>query len=134
MAKTWGSQNWELGEGFDVHHLEREAALNQFEKGMPRTQAEELAYNTHKEDLRKKSAIEAAAHHYSNMKDSSGDIARMHAKMYEAHMKGAGLEHYPVPKEILAAVQHARLNSSYKPHKHDEALLKQIEAKKKGGK
>ena len=131
MAKTWGSQNWELGDGFDVHHLEREAALNQFEKGMPRVQAEEAAYHTHAADLKKKAAIEAAAHHYSNMKDSSGDVARMHAKMYEAHMKGAELKHYPVPKEILSAVQNARLNSSFKPHKHDEALLKQLETKGK---
>lgn len=87
----------------DHHELETMAAINEFDKKMPRPVAEEVAYHNY---MRNKH-IEASAHHLLGMKAahaaSKMDEARKHGKMYESHMKAAGLNHVgPVPEEVKA--------------------------------
>ena len=101
--------------------LEMAAAVNEFGKKMPRSQAEQAAYG----DYVKKNRISAAAHHLSGMKaaNATGDLesARKHGIMYNLHSKALGHEAVgPIHSDVAA---HLNDNPSkvykFKSHKGD---------------
>lgn len=106
--------------------LENASALNEFEHGLPRDQAEGKAYD----EYRKAHHRTAASHHLRGMKaaQASGDMeeARKHGIAFAMHMDGLG--HDPmdeVPEEIrkLSDGDDKDRFSKFKAHKADTFFL-----------
>lgn len=109
-----------------IPDLERDAALNEFEHGLPREEAEEKAYKEYKT----KHHSSAAAHHLRGLKaaQEAGDIdeAHKHGVLYSIHMEHLG--HDPmdkVPDEIqkLASDEGKPKMYRFKSHTADKILL-----------
>ena len=105
--------------------LERMAAINEFEHGMPREMAEAKAYQEYRVDQH----AQAAAHHLVGMKHARAGGAHeesdRHALMYEQHVKAMGESpHGAVPAAVQAHEQKAQEKETrlFKPHKWDNAL------------
>lgn len=75
-----------------VAQLERAAAINEFGKRLPKTEAESKAYDDYIKDQR----TDAAAFHLLGLKAAQGagdrDAAEKHALMYSLHCKALGFE------------------------------------------
>lgn len=109
-----------------IGDLERDAALNEFEHGLPREEAEEQAYRSYKN----KHHSEGAAHHLRGLKaaQEAGDIdeAHKHGVAYSLHMNELG--HDPmdaVPEDIkkLAESEDKPKVYKFKAHKADAFLV-----------
>lgn len=109
-----------------IADLERDSALNEFEQGMPREDAEDQAYRAY----RKKHHSEGAAHHLRGLKaaQEAGDIeeAHKHGVMYAHHLGELG--HDPmeaVPEDIkkLAEGEGKPKVYKFKSHKADQFLI-----------
>ena len=108
----------------DIQGLEHEAALNEFEHGHPRSDAEDLAYKAYKTKFHR----EGAAHHLRGLKaaQASGDIdeAHKHGVVYSLHMESLG--HDPmdaVPPEIAELVKDGKKQYKFKAHNSDRFLV-----------
>ena len=81
--------------------LEQEAAMNEFQGGMPRQEAEHKAY----QNYRKTQHLEAAAFHLRGLKSAqgSGDVeeAKKHGAMYALHAEKLGFEPWKEPPPEL---------------------------------
>lgn len=83
------------------HELHLSAALNEFQGGMPRGDAEKRAL----EDYRREHHARAAAHHYAGMKAGHAtgnmDDAKKHHALYSLHVKALGEDPMgPVPESV----------------------------------
>lgn len=109
-----------------LHDLDTRAAINEFDRKMPREEAEAKA---HKDYMAEHHAM-AAAHHLSGMKAAQAignmEEAKKHGVMYGLHAKALGHDPVgPVPPEVQ---QHYRGDDSakvykFKAHKADRLLL-----------
>ena len=105
------------------HDLHLAAALNEFERGMPRHEAEHAAL----EDYRREHHARAAAHHYAGMKagHSTGNMedAKKHHALYALHVKALGEDPMgPVPEVVRKYHQGAGTEKqphAYRFHGHD---------------
>lgn len=106
--------------------LEHNAALFEFEHGIPRKEAEARAYD----DYRKSHHRDGASHHLRGMRaaQASGDLeeARKHGIAFAMHMEALG--HDPmdeVPEEIraLAEGDDKKPFAKFKAHKGDSFFL-----------
>jgi hypothetical protein len=109
-----------------IPDLERDAALNEFEQGLPREDAEENAYQAY----RRKHHIEGAAHHLRGLKaaQEAGDLdeCKKHGVAYSMHLGHLG--HDPmdaVPDEVKKLVDGETKPKVYKfkSHKSDHFLV-----------
>jgi hypothetical protein len=109
-----------------IPDLEHDAAINEFEHGMPREDAEAEAYRTY----RTKYHTEAAAHHLRGLRaaQASGDLdeAQKHGTVYALHLGELG--HDPmdaVPASVKALVdgEDRKPQYKYKTHKADQLLV-----------
>jgi hypothetical protein len=122
MSKTWGkSKVYVILNDDHANSLDRNTAINRFDRGMSLEEAESQAYNHYK----KEQHLEAAIHHLAHMRASQavGDIisADKHAKCYAKHVGAAGMNpNGPVPSEIGGKVGKTRLYEyEFKPHGMD---------------
>jgi len=103
----------------DAEHLDREAAIAEFEHGLPRHQAEAKAYEKYARQRR----AEAAAHHLLGMMAARAGGAHQesqkHAALYEAHARALGVDPgQPPPPEVQKLISSGSLQSSYKFKNH----------------
>jgi hypothetical protein len=103
-----------------IPDLEHAAALNEFEHGFPREDAEEQAYKSYKDDHHKK----GAAHHLRGLRaaQASGDIdeAHKHGVAYSLHMGELGHDAMDaVPDDIKALSEGEGLKPQYKFKSHN---------------
>lgn len=110
----------------DIPDLERAAALNEFEQGMHREDAEEQAYS----DYRRGHHSKGAAHHLRGLKaaQEAGDLdeAHKHGALYSAHMGELGHDSMDkVPDDIkkLAEDEGKPKVYKYKSNAADQLLL-----------
>lgn len=108
----------------DIQSLEHEAALNEFEHGNERSEAEKKAYQSYKAKFHR----EGAAHHLRGLKaaQASGDIdeAHKHGVVYALHMEALG--HDPmdaVPPEINELIKDGKKQYKFKAHNADKFLI-----------
>lgn len=114
--------------------LERAAAIGEFDRKMPRGEAEEKAYSEYK----KRQHLEGAVHHLQGMKaahaSGSMDDAHRHGVMYELHLKQLGHDggNGPVPEDVQSLLGEAH-DGPYKfsPHGADAFVLSQDHEMKK---
>jgi len=111
----------------DHDALEAEAAVYEFQNGVPRERAESLAHSNYK----RKSAISAAAHHLLGMKaalaSGSHSGAAQHGKMYHAAMTAAGFNPIgQIPDEIKDAAKEISDLYSFKPHPSDGFFAEKV--------
>jgi hypothetical protein len=110
-----------------LHDLEAAAAINEFDKKLPRAEAEKLAHANYVSDHH----AAAAAHHLSGMKaaQSIGNMeeAKKHGAMYHLHVKALGHDPVgPVPPAVQHHFQHDGEHQKvykFKAHKGDRFLL-----------
>lgn len=126
MAKTPNWQGRRILHDSHAGDLERGAALNEFESGHPRQEAERLAY----EEYRRSHHQAAAAHHLRGMRAAQGsgdmDESRKHGIAYGLHLQALGLDPMDeVPAEIKALVDgdDRQPHYKFKTHKGDALLL-----------
>jgi len=111
-----------------IPDLERQAAINEFEHGLPRATAEAQAYRSYREKLHK----EAAAYHLRGLRaaQAAGDLpeARKHGVAYSLHLSHLGLDPmdrvHPEIKE-LAEGEEKKPQYKFKAHKGDILLVGQ---------
>lgn len=107
----------------DAQHLERDAALNEFGKGMDRSSAEGKAH----EDYVKRKHEEAAAHHLAGLKHAEAskdeEAAQKHSMMYELHCKKLGHESVGTPDPNVQAIADKGQKVKFKPNKADALVL-----------
>lgn len=124
MAGKWLNKYPILDQGHE-QDLEARAAINEFEKLMPRAEAEKTA---HKEYLQQHHTA-AAAHHYAGMRAArgagSGEEAERHSEMYQLHMRRAGHDPFaPVPESVRSAADKPESKLyRFKHHDADEFAL-----------
>ncbi len=118
-------------DGDDVHRLETDAAIFEFNAKMPRDQAESKAYENYIREKR----TEAAAFHLAGMKAAQGAGAmgegRKHGMLFEVHMNALGHEPMgPVPPEVQSKLRALEDAPVYKFKAHRGDLFAIEDAKK----
>lgn len=105
--------------------LEKLAAVNEFDKGMPREMAEAEAYHQYRVDQH----AQAAAHHLTSMKMARASGAHeesdRHALMYEQHVRAMGENPFGGTPTAVKAYENAVQNKqkkTYKGHTWDSAI------------
>lgn len=121
----WLNKHPVLHEGH-LHDLDTRAAINEFDRKMPRAEAEAKA---HKDYMAEHHAV-AAAHHLSGMKAAQAvgnmEEAKKHGAMYRLHIKALGHDPVgPVPAEVQNHYPNEDSAKVYKfkAHKADRFLL-----------
>lgn len=103
-----------------AHDLEREAAINEFERGMPRTEAEAAAHGAYSQ----KHHIDGAAHHYAGLQAATATgnhAARLeHGYKLAFHRAALGHDHMSeVPDDIKARSKQVAADAYGKEHASD---------------
>jgi len=129
MASKKESHNWNkrtILSQDDIPDLEHEAALYEFEQGLPREDSEALSYASYKA----KHHRQGAAHHLRGMRaaQAAGDAdeAQKHGVAYSLHMTELGHDPLdPVPDEIkkLAEGEGLKTHYKFKAHGADHFLV-----------
>lgn len=117
-SKKIGNHKWQSRKILsqdDIPDLEHAAALHEFEHGLPRSEAEDKAYNEYKSKFHR----EGAAHHLRGLRaaQGSGDMeeAHKHGVAYSLHMEHLG--HDPmdaVPADIKSLSEGEGIKPQYK--------------------
>lgn len=117
-------------EKFDIldqdheHDLERISARHEFHSGLPREQAEQLAYQEYK----RQQMVKAAAYHLDGVDSakSLGDAssAQMHHNMYQLHCNALAINPLQaVSPEIMAQRGQSAPLAKFTPHPADSFIL-----------
>lgn len=113
-------------------HLETVAAINEFNGGKPKHEAEDAAYDDYKKDQ----LHESAAHHLNGVKSALAvgdhDSAKRHGLMYGLAMKKLGhdITGEP-PPEVANKAKHPESSyHKFRAHKADAFVLPEKEEEK----